>query len=90
METAFSDSNLYVVWQEGVSGNQEIFIRNSSNGGVTFGQAKNISNNRGTSECPSISISNNKLHIVWENHTLGNHEIYYKSMYGNYLAIPTS
>ena len=90
VETAFSDSNLYVVWQEGVSGNQEIFIRNSSNGGVTFGQAKNISNNRGTSECPSISISNNKLHIVWEDDTLGNHEIYYKSMYGNYLASPTS
>jgi hypothetical protein len=24
---------------------------------------------------PSISISNNKLHIVWEDDTLGNHEI---------------
>ena len=80
VETAFNDSNLYVVWQEGVSGNQEIFIRNSSNGGVTFGQTINISNNRGTSECPSISMSNNKLHIVWEDDTLGNHEIYYKSM----------
>lgn len=90
VETAFNDSNLYVVWQEGVSGNQEIFIRNSSNGGVTFGQTINISNNRGTSECPSISISNNKLHIVWEDDTLGNHEIYYKSMYGNYLASAAS
>ncbi len=90
VESAYNDSNLYVVWQEGVSGNQEIFIRNSSNGGVTFGQTINISNNRGTSECPSISISNNKLHIVWEDDTLGNHEIYYKSMYGNYLASAAS
>jgi hypothetical protein len=48
----------------------------------TFGQPINISNNRGSSECPSISISNNKLHIVWKVDTLGNHEIYYKSMDG--------
>ena len=63
--------------------------RNSSIGGVTFGQPLNISNNRGTSECLSISISNNKLHIVWEDDTLGNHELN-KSMDGNYLASPAS
>ena len=92
VETAFNDSNsnLRVVWQEGVSGNQEIFMRNSSNGGVTIGQPINISNNGGTLECPSISTSNNKLHILWEDDTLGNHRIYYKSMDGNYLATPAS
>lgn len=88
VETAFVDGNLYVVWQEGVSGNQEIFMRTSSNGGVTFGQAINISNNKGTSECPSISVSNNKVHVVWEDDTLGNHEIYYKSIHGNITVSP--
>lgn len=85
VETAFNDSNLYGVWHEGVSGNLEIFLWNSSDGGVTFGQTINISNNRGSSECPSISISNNKLHMVWEDDTVGNHEIYCKSIFGNYL-----
>jgi hypothetical protein len=80
VETAFDGKNLYVVWQESDSGNQEIFLRKSVDGGITFGQIINVSDNEGTSECPSISISNNKLHIVWEDDTLGNHEIFYKSI----------
>lgn len=80
VETAFDGKNLYVAWQEGDSGNQEIFLRKSVDWGNTFGQIKNVSDNEGVSECPSISISNNKLHIVWEDDTLGNHEIFYKSI----------
>jgi hypothetical protein len=80
VETVFEGKNLYVAWQENVSGNEEIFLRKSVDGGVTFGEINNISDNEGTSECPSISISNNKLHIVWEDDTLGNHEIFYKSI----------
>jgi hypothetical protein len=80
VETVFEGKNLYVAWQENVSGNEEIFLRKSVDGGVTFGEITNISDNEGTSECPSISISNNKLHIVWEDDTLGNHEIFYKSI----------
>ena len=80
VETVFDGKNLYVAWQENVSGNEEIFLRKSVDGGVTFGQIINVSDNEGTSECPSISISNNKLHIVWEDDTLENHEIFYKSI----------
>lgn len=80
VETAFDGKNLYVAWQEGDSGNQEIFLRKSVDGGNTFGQIINVSDNEGISECPSISISNNKLHMVWEDDTLGNHEIFYKSI----------
>ena len=80
VETAFDGKNLYVAWQDSDSGNQEIFLRKSVDGGITFGQIINVSDNEGISECPSISISNNKLHIVWEDDTLGNHEIFYKSI----------
>jgi hypothetical protein len=80
VETAFDGKNLYVAWQEGDSGNQEIFLRKSVDGGNAFGQIINVSDNEGISECPSISISNNKLHMVWEDDTLGNHEIFYKSI----------
>lgn len=80
VETAFDGKNLYVAWQESDSGNQEIFLRKSVDGGITFGQIINVSDNEGISECPSLSISNNKLHIVWEDDTLGNHEIFYKSI----------
>ena len=58
VETAFDGKNLYVAWQDSDSGNQEIFLRKSVDGGITFGQIINVSDNEGTSECPS------KLHSL--------------------------
>ena len=35
----------------------------------------NLSNNPSVSECPSITISNNNIYIIWEDYINGNHEI---------------
>ncbi|MGZ5551711.1 MAG: hypothetical protein ACXWE7_13085 [Nitrososphaeraceae archaeon] len=34
-----------------------------------------MSNNPGVSECPSITISNNNIYVIWEDYIRGNNEI---------------
>ena len=80
-ELAVYGNNLYVLWQDFLKGktnnnNQEILIKMSKDGGDIFTDIiKNISHNKGVSECPSIAVSQNILYLVWEDDTLGNHEI---------------
>ena len=84
VESVIRNNELFVIWQDNNSGNQEILLVRSRDGGNTFDDIMNISNNDGTSECPSIAISKDKIHIVWEDDTLGNHEVFYKSI--NYIT----
>ena len=84
VESVIRNNELFVIWQDNNSGNQEILLVRSRDGGNTFDDIMNISNNHGTSECPSIAISKDKIHIVWEDDTLGNHEVFYKSI--NYIT----
>jgi hypothetical protein len=58
------------------SGNDEILLVSSSDGGHTFAEAINLSNNTGISECPSIAVSGNDIFVIWEDLTAGNHEIF--------------
>jgi hypothetical protein len=84
VESVIRNNGLFVIWQDNNSGNQEILLVRSRDGGNSFDDIMNISNNDGTSECPSIAISKDKIHIVWEDDTLGNHEVFYKSI--NYIT----
>jgi hypothetical protein len=78
-ELVVDGNNVYIIWQDFVRpNNQEILIKKSTDSGDTFiATSTNISNNKGTSECPSIAISNNIVYTVWEDDTPGNHEIYF-------------
>jgi hypothetical protein len=79
---------VYIIWQDFLRpNNQEILIKKSSDGGETFTDiSTNLSNNKGTSECPSISISQNVVYTLWEDDTPGNHEIYFARSYNNILS----
>jgi hypothetical protein len=78
-DIAVSGSNISVVWQDDTSGNFDILYRRSINGGSTFPNIiKNLSNNAGFSEFPSIAISGNNVHVVWHNDTAGNRDILYR------------
>lgn len=69
---------VYVAWQALLpDGNEEILFKKSSDSGVTFtDRNENISKNQGISECTSISVSeNNKVYVIWEDDTFGNHDI---------------
>lgn len=57
--------------------NHEIVFASSMDGGRTFSNATNLSNNSGISECPTISVSGSNIFVAWEDMTTGNHEILY-------------
>jgi hypothetical protein len=84
-ELAVNGDNVYIVWQDSlIPNNQEILIKKSIDRGDAFADSiTNLSNNKGTSECPSIAISNNIVYAIWEDDTLGNHEIFFTRSYNN-------
>jgi hypothetical protein len=45
--------------------NYDIYIKKSTDGGVTFSKEINLSKNRGISEHPQIAISGNNVYIAW-------------------------
>ena len=74
-QVASIGENVYIVWQEnppsGFSSqrdgliNYEIFIKKSVDGGQTFGDVINLSNNPGFSEHPQIAASGNNVYVAW-------------------------
>jgi hypothetical protein len=80
VETVMVDNNLFVVWQESVHDAEEILLKKSTDRGITFSQTVDLSNNDGISECPSIAATEGKLHIVWQDNTAGNNEVFYKQI----------
>jgi hypothetical protein len=74
-----SNNNLSsVAWQNSFSKqNEDILILLLSNQKEQNNYARllNLSNNPSVSECPSITISNNNIYVIWEDYISGNHEI---------------
>jgi hypothetical protein len=69
-------NDVYVVWQDKVSGNYEIFLRESEDGGNKFGSIKNLSrNNTGDSISPRIASSDSNVYVVWTDFEPGKAEI---------------
>src|SRR5215204_107871 len=77
-------SNVYVVWQDKVSGNYEILLRESNDGGSRFSGIKNLSrNNTGDSTSPHIVSSGNNVYVVWTDHEPGKNEIFLRASNDN-------
>jgi hypothetical protein len=58
-------NNVYVVWLDETPGNAEIFFARSTDGGLTFSEPENISENTRTSGSPQISSEGNNVYVVW-------------------------
>ena len=63
---AVSDSNVYVVWEDESSGNGDILYKRSTDGGATFSEVINLSDNEGESTAPAIAVSGSNVYVVWE------------------------
>jgi hypothetical protein len=75
---ADSVNHIYVVWVDGTPMNPEIFYKKSTDGGSSW-TTKRLTWSSGSSRYPDIAIdSNNWIHVVWDDRTPGNPEIYYK------------
>lgn len=67
-----------VVWNDSRDGNQEIYYKYSTDGGMNWNADVRLTNNTSTSQYPSIAISGSVVHTVWYDNRDGNNEIYYK------------
>jgi hypothetical protein len=77
--SAAVDGNDYIhlVWQDVTPGNYEIYYRKSTDGGSSW-STKRLSTTPDYSNGPAIAIdSNNRIHVVWYDHSPGNNEIFY-------------
>ncbi len=52
---AVDKTDIYVVWQNGTTGNYDIYFMSTSNSGETWHNMKNLSNNAGKSMIPALS-----------------------------------
>ncbi len=73
---AVAGSNVYVLWQDDMSGKFDVFLRRSTDGGQIFGGALNLSESTGDSRlssrvvgAPSIAVSGTVVHVVWDDDT---------------------
>lgn len=73
-----SGNSVFVVWADETPGNSDIFLRKSTDGGATFGNIANLSNNGGGSFQPAIDVSGNNVHVAWFDSTFANTETFYR------------
>jgi hypothetical protein len=71
---------IHVVWNRSTPDYDEIYYKSSADRGVTWSVAKRLTWTSGLSGYPAIAIdASNAIHVVWEDSTPGNMEIYYKT-----------
>ncbi len=70
---------IHVVWDDYPFSITEIYYKRSTDGGTTWGAARRLTWTSGQSEMPAIAVdSADAIHVVWQDSTPGNWEIYYK------------
>lgn len=75
-----SSDNLHIVWQDSSPGNAEIYYKRSTDGGATWTSTQRLTLTSGQSYGPTIAVDpSGNPHVVWEDHTPGNAEIYYRN-----------
>ena len=77
-EIAVDESNIYVVWYDNTTGEFEIYFKKSADGGDTWSNTKRITKTSGISASPDIGVDGSNIHVVWNDNTSGNNEIYFK------------
>lgn len=68
-----------LAWADNTPGNYEIFLKTSTDNGLTWSAQKRLTNNPGDSGLPSAAVSGNNIHVVWYDNSTGNLEVYFKT-----------
>jgi hypothetical protein len=75
-----SSNALHVIWRDHTPGNYELYHRRGAAGGATWDIPQRLTWNSGSSMNPAMAIdSGGTIHVVWDDDTPGNYEIYYKN-----------
>ena len=73
-----SGKNVYVSWMDKTSGNYDIFVAKSTDGGSTFSAPVNVSNTTKDSGYQQITMSGNNVYVVWTETILNkNYDIFF-------------
>ena len=75
-----SGTNVYVLWVQGDEDNTDLYLKISRDGGATFGNTIDLSNNPASlSYHPKIVASGENVYIVWEDDdgNSGNSDIFF-------------
>ena len=70
------DNDVHVVWQDNRNGNDEIYYKHSTDGGLTWGTDMRLTQNPAQSNFPSAVATGKTIIIVWSDLRDGNAEIY--------------
>ncbi|MGZ5500510.1 MAG: sialidase family protein [Nitrososphaeraceae archaeon] len=66
-QIAVSKNGIFIIWADNTnSNNTEIMFTKSLDNGTTFGEVKNLSNDSKNSNNPEISVSDENVHVVWQ------------------------
>jgi hypothetical protein len=65
---AIAGSNIYVIWEDDLPGQAEIYLRRSTDGGVTWASKKRLTNNDYGSTNLAIAARGSYVYVVWERH----------------------
>ncbi len=75
---SLSGQVVHVVWRDNRDGNEEIYYKRSTDGGVSWEMDTRLTNNSAVSGNPSVSVSGQIVNVLWHDLRDGNYEIYYK------------
>ncbi|MHC1777166.1 MAG: exo-alpha-sialidase [Lentimicrobium sp.] len=75
---AVAGSGLFLVWVDNRDFNEEIYYRNSMDGGLSWSADKRLTDDPAESAYAFLSISGSVVHVVWTDGRDDNYEIYYK------------
>lgn len=73
-----SGTHVFVAWQDILSGNGEILLARSTDGGASFGNAVNLSTNPGDSERPGLAVSGDDVYVAWEDESPGEIDVFFR------------
>jgi hypothetical protein len=73
-----SGLNVHCTWQDNRNGNNEIYYKNSNDGGVSWSTDMRLTNDPASSTWPAISVSGLNVNVLWSDQRDGNSEIYFK------------
>jgi hypothetical protein len=76
---ADSGSNIYIAWDDSLSGNYEIYFKRSSDNGSNWSGLHRITWTSNMLMMPNITEGQaSSLHVAWQYYINSNYEIYYK------------
>ncbi len=80
---ATSGATVHVVWYDSRDGNNEIYYKQSTDGGTTWGADTRLTNDTAWSERPTVVASGSTVHVAWYDGRIGPPRIFYKQSLDN-------